>query len=669
MPRPEIELLAPAADADIGIAAVHHGADAVYIGGPAFGARARAANEVPEIERLVREAHRFGARIFVTLNTILSEEELEPARRLAWSLYEAGVDALIVQDMGVTGLDLPPLQLHASTQCDIRTPQKARFLQDAGFSQLVLARELSLEEIRAVAAEAREAVLEFFVHGALCVSYSGQCYVSHAQTGRSANRGDCSQACRLPYTLTDAEGRIVAHDKHLLSIKDNDQTENLEVLVDAGIRSFKIEGRYKDLAYVKNVTAHYRRHLDGILERRGELRRASSGTCRLFFTPDPSRNFHRGHTDYFVNGRRDDLGAFDSPKFAGTPIGHVAARTDRRLELSVDPGVGPLHNGDGLTFYDLQQELVGVQVNVARSLGEDPEGRALWEIEPNEPLSQLPDLRAGVAVSRNRDMSWVRMMEGRTAERRIAVDLLVAQGEGGLVLHACDEDGHSVAVPLSVRPEASDHPERSLAAVRESLSKMGGTIFAVRDLRIEWRVAPHLPVSAVNAWRRAAVEALEGARSAAFERLPRSPAADPPARYPEEHLTYLGNVANSKAASFYARHGVRFLEAAYEAHEEPGEVSLMITKHCVRWALSLCPKQAKGVTGVQGTVRAEPMTMSHGGERLTLRFDCKPCEMHVVGRMRRPILASVPALPIVFRTRDPAAGASAARRVAGEATA
>jgi len=327
MPRRHLELLAPARDADIGIEAVNHGADAVYIGGPGFGARDKASNEVADIERLARHAHRYGARIFVTLNTILRDDELEPARRLAWQLHEAGADALIVQDMGLAMLDLPPIQLHASTQTDIRTPAKARFLQDTGFSQMVLARELDLRQIRAIAAEVQDAVLEFFVHGALCVAYSGQCFISHAHTGRSANRGSCSQECRLPYTVTDAQGRVIAHDKHVLSLKDNDQGANLEALVDVGIRSFKIEGRYKDMATVKNVTAHYRQLCDALLERRPELAAASSGRCRYTFQPDPGRAYHRGGTDYFVNGRRPpelgDIGAFDTPKHAGVPVGHV----------------------------------------------------------------------------------------------------------------------------------------------------------------------------------------------------------------------------------------------------------------------------------------------------------------------------------------------------------
>jgi putative protease len=660
--RCEVELLAPAANADIGIEAVNHGADAVYIGGPAFGARANAANEVGDIARLAAYAHRYHARIFVTLNTILRDDELEPARRLVYQLYEAGVDALIVQDMGLLQLDLPPLQLHASTQTDIRTPQKARFLQDVGFSQIVLARELSLTQIRAIAQQVPQACLEFFVHGSLCVAYSGQCYVSHAQTGRSANRGDCSQACRLPYTLTDSQGRVVAHEKHLLSLKDNDQTQNLAALLDAGIRSFKIEGRYKDMGYVKNVTAHYRRQLDDILARRPELRAASSGRCRFFFSPDPARNFHRGHTDYFVNGRTEEVGAFDSPKYAGLPVGHVVRVGPDFFDLAVDEGVGPLHNGDGLTYYDLQRELVGVPVNRATRCEAGAAGRTglaavapvIWRIEPNEPVAALRDLRVDVAVSRNRDHDWNRLLEGKTSERRIELDWQLSETAEGLGLRASDADGIfvSVAAPQVFAP--AQNAERADSALRECLGKLGGTPFQARHIEISWQTPRFIPAAAANAWRRQAIAQLEALRARRLERLARKAPLQPPVPYPADSLSYLGNVANRCAAAFYAQHGVQVIEAAYESHRELGEVSLMITKHCIRYSLSLCPKQAKGVAGVQGTIRAEPMTLINGNERLSLRFDCKACEMHVVGRMKKSVLAHTPAVPVNFHPRRPA---------------
>src|SRR6059058_6233753 len=415
----QIELLSPAKTAEIGFEAILHGADAVYIGGPAFGARHNASNSIEDITSLVEFAHRYRARIFVTLNTILHDAELEAARKQIWQLYEAGVDALIVQDM-----DLPPIQLHASTQCDIRTLEKAKFLGQVGFSQLVLARELTIEQIRKIRQEV-DTPLEYFIHGALCVAFSGQCYISHADNGRSANRGDCSQACRLPYTLSDGQGRVVAYEKHLLSMKDNDQSANLEALIDAGIRSFKIEGRYKDMGYVKNITAHYRLLLDQMLERRPELRASSAGKASFNFTPDPDRNFNRESTDYFVNGRQETIGAFDSPKYVGVELGTVARIGGDKFDVLIN---APMANGDGLNYMH-KRETVGIQANVVQKLGEDAEGQR-WRVFPNEALNALPGLKVGTSIHRNRDHQWEAALNKKSSERRVRVDmtLLVLDG-------------------------------------------------------------------------------------------------------------------------------------------------------------------------------------------------------------------------------------------------
>jgi putative protease len=648
----QIELLAPARDADIGIEAVNHGADAVYIGGPSFGARAAADNPVSEIERLVKHAHRFHARVFVTLNTILRDDELEPARRLVHELWNAGVDALIIQDMGLLELDLPPIELHASTQCDIRTPEKARFLQDVGLSQLVLARELTLEQIAAVraATDSARSTLEFFIHGALCVAYSGQCYISEAHTGRSANRGDCSQACRLPYQVLDAQGRFVAHDKHVLSMKDNNQSANLEALIDAGIRSFKIEGRYKDMGYVKNITAHYRGLLDGLLEARTDLARASDGRCRFSFTPDPNQNFNRAFTDYFVRGRQADIGAFDTPKNAGQPMGWVTQATTEFFEFEADDPTLELHNGDGLCYFDAQQELMGAQINRAERAG--PNG--LWRAWPKDPMTSLRDLRRGTRIHRNRDMAWVRALEKKSAERRIGVWMRLGETPHaeGLSLLLTDEAGHEARAELPLPYAAPRDDAPAAEALRAQLARLGETIFEPIDITLDLPRPWFAPPSQLNRLRRDAIAALETARAAAWTRPLRAAPVEPPVAYPEDTLSYLANVYNHKARDFYARHGVKLIAAAFESHEEEGEVSLMITKHCVRYSLSLCPKQAKGVTGVQGTVRAEPLTLQHGNERLTLRFDCKPCEMHVVGRLKPRVRAAARELPLQFyRTR------------------
>jgi len=638
LPEHQLELLSPARTADIGIEAINHGADAIYIGGPSFGARSSADNSVQDIARLVQHAHRYNSRIFVTLNTILRDDELEPARKLAWQFFDAGVDALIIQDMGLLEIDLPPIQLHASTQTDIRTPEKARFLQDAGLSQIVLARELTLQQIQAIRAQMDPArcTLEFFVHGALCVAYSGQCYISHAHTGRSANRGDCSQACRLPYQVQDSQGRFVAHDKHVLSMKDNNQSANLAALVDAGIRSFKIEGRYKDLAYVKNITAHYRKLFDELLEARPELARASSGHTTFSFTPDPDQNFNREFTDYFVQGRKEDIGAFDTPKNPGRHLGYVSKVGPDFVELTVSEPGTVLHNGDGLCYYDLQKELVGLAINRAEPAG--PLSVDQWRVYPKDPLAGFKDLRKGTELNRNRDMNWVRLMEKKSSERRIGVWAKLQDTATGFALELMDEDGHTGHASVDAAREPAKNAVQAEATLREQLGRFGATIFEPIAISLELAQAWFIPASTLNALRRDAVAALETARAAAYVRPPRARPVEPPAPYPEDTLSYLANVFNEKARDFYAKHGVKVIAAAYESHEEEGEVSLMITKHCVRFSLSLCPKQAKGVTGVQGTVRAEPLTLINGKEKLTLRFDCKPCEMHVVGKMKKSVL-------------------------------
>jgi len=634
MNRHPLELLAPAKTAAVGREGILHGADAVYIGGPAFGARHNAGNPVSALGALVEYAHRFHARIYATLNTILHDDELEPARRLIWELYDAGVDALIVQDLGLLELDLPPIDLHASTQCDIRTPEKARFLSQVGFSQIVLARELSLPEVAAVrAAVPADTVLEYFIHGALCVAFSGQCYISHAHTGRSANRGDCSQACRLPYTLQDRQGRVVAFDKHLLSLKDNNQGDNLETLIDAGVQSFKIEGRYKDADYVKNITGHYRLLLDRLIDAGPSLARASSGRTRLLFGPNPDKTFHRGSTDYFATGRKPDIGAFDTPAFVGLPLGIVTRLGPDWFELDT---AEPLANGDGLTYLH-KRAVVGMQANRV-----EPAGDRRWRVWPNESIAALPGLRPGIGISRNRDRAWEQALARTSAERHIAVSGRLAETGDGLALTLTDADGISATATLACPREPAQDPAKAEASLREQIARLGTTDLTLVDLELAWSQTWFVPASAANRLRRESVEGLEAARQAAYVRPARRHPVEPAPRYPEEAVTYLANVYNRAARAFYARHGVRLIEAAYEAHEHPGDVSLMITKHCLRYAFSLCPKQAKGVTGVQGQVRAEPMTLVNGNERLTLRFDCRACEMHVVGRIKRRILNAPP---------------------------
>ncbi|WP_404437033.1 U32 family peptidase [Stutzerimonas chloritidismutans] len=634
LPQHHLELLSPARDTTIAREAILHGADAVYIGGPSFGARHNAENSVADIAELVKFAHLFHARVFVTINTILHDDELEAARALIWQLHEIGVDALIVQDMGVMEMDIPPIELHASTQTDIRTLERATFLDKAGFSQLVLARELNLQEIRAIS-DATDATIEFFIHGALCVAFSGQCNISHAQNGRSANRGDCSQACRLPYTLKDDQGRVVAFDKHLLSMKDNNQSANLRALVDAGVRSFKIEGRYKDVSYVKNITAYYRQRLDEILADRPDLARASSGRTDHFFVPDPDKTFHRGSTDYFVTDRKIDIGAFDSPTFTGLAVGEVLKVGKHDLTVQTRE---PLSNGDGLNVL-IKREVVGFRASVVEPLKQfEEDGQSLWQyrVEPNEMPDAIRQLRPNHPLNRNLDHNWQNALLKTSAERRIGVRWLAKLRADELELHVTSEEGAYATATLRCPFGEAKKPEQVPGQIADLLSQLGTTIYHAEEVDVDAPQPFFIPNSQLKALRREAIEALGEAREAIRPRGGRKPVSVPPPVYPEAHLSFLYNVYNENARAFYHRYGVQLIDAAYEAHEETGEVPVMITKHCLRFSFNLCPKQAKGVTGVR--TKVAPMQLIHGDEVLTLKFDCKPCEMHVIGKIKGNIL-------------------------------
>ncbi|NDJ57728.1 U32 family peptidase [Enterobacteriaceae bacterium 4M9] len=620
-----LELLSPARDTAIAREAILHGADAVYIGGPGFGARHNAGNSLQDIAELVPFAHRFGAKVFVTLNTILHDDELEPARRLIHDIYNVGVDALIVQDMGILELDIPPIDLHASTQCDIRSVEKAQFLSQAGFSQIVLARELDLQQIRAIH-DTTDATIEFFIHGALCVAYSGQCYISHAQTGRSANRGDCSQACRLPFTLKDDQGRVVAFEKHLLSMKDNNQTANLAALVDAGVRSFKIEGRYKDMSYVKNITAWYRQQLDALLEDRSDLHPASHGRTQHFFAPSPDKTFHRGSTDYFVNGRQGDIGAFDSPTFVGLPVGELVKVGPDWIDVQSNEEMA---NGDGLNAM-VKRDVVGFRVNVAEKTGN---GR--WRLWPNELPEGLRKLRLPHPLSRNLDHRWQQALLKHSSERRIDVKLELGGWEEQLILTATSEDGVSVTHTLDGQFNAANDAQKGREALETGLAKLGQTIYRASHVQLTLPEMYFVPNGQLNQLRRETIDMLDAARVAAYSRVTRKAESTPPPVWPESHLTFLANVYNDKARQFWQRHGVELIDAAYEAHEEKDDVPVMITKHCLRFAFNLCPKQAKGNIK---SWRATPMQLVHQDEVLTLKFDCRPCEMHVIGKMKNHVL-------------------------------
>lgn len=626
----ELELLAPAKNAEVGIEAILHGADAVYIGGPGFGARVEAANAFDDIKKLTDFAHRFNARVYMTLNTIVNDEELKDAVRLAWRAYENGVDALIVQDMGILSSDLPPIQLHASTQCDVRTPEKARFLESVGFSQVVLAREMSLEEIKRSYDALQRARIEFFIHGALCVSYSGQCYASFAATGRSANRGACAQLCRLPYSVYTEDGRELIADRHVLSLKDNNQTENLEALIDAGVRSFKIEGRLKDADYVKNITAHYRAKIDEILARRPEFTRSSDGISRVSFTPNPQKSFNRGFTDYFTCGRHHDMAVFETPKNTGERIGKIVSITpDALIVASTDP----LHNADGLTYLTREKTLMGFAVNRAEEL--EP-GRWRLTLRDRPIFKKHPQLAPGVVLYRNRDQAWDDALSKPTARRVIAVRALWEAADRGFSLTLSDargNEGKAFAKPESLQKAADI--QRNRANIEKNIRKTGETDFEVTDIEIRGEDF-FAPASIVNQMRRVALDALEANRKAHFKRLPQEK-IDENLPYPDP-TDYRANVLNSAAVDFYARHGAPITEPALETGSVTRDVPLMVTKHCVRYALGLCLKdnieKVKADPTLKDRYRPDPFILKSGPNTYRATFDCKKCEMTLTGHVK-----------------------------------
>ena len=600
----KIELLAPARNLEGGIEEINHWADAVYIGAPKFGARAAAVNSLEDIAALVEYAHLYNVRIYVTVNTILKEEELKETEEMIRELYRIGVDALIVQDMAIAKLELPPIPLHASTQMDNRTVDKVRFLRDAGFRQVVLARELSLREIGKIHEACPDIPLEVFVHGALCVSYSGQCYVSQACFGRSANRGECAQFCRLPFSLVDAEGKMIAKDKHLLSLKDLNQSEELEALLDAGASSLKIEGRLKDVSYVKNVTAAYRQKLDAIFARRKEYTRASSGKCRFDFKPQLDKSFSRGFTHYFLHGRSKDIFSFDTPKSLGEEMGTMKESRGNYLTVA---GVKSFSNGDGVCYLDEQGRLQGFRINRV-------DGNKLY---PQE----MPRIKPRTMLYRNFDQEFERILARKSSERKIAVCILLAENNFGFSLTMTDEDDNSVTLTLPRDREPARTPQAD--NLKNQLAKLGNTPFEAERIDIDFSENWFIPASVLSELRRQLVEQLIIARKVNYRR---ELAVWKPTThtFPQQTLSYLGNVMNTRAASFYQDHGVKEVEPAYE--KQPVEAAvLMFCKHCLRYSMGWCPIHQR-----ERSPYKEPYYLvGTDGKKFRLSFDCKNCQMKV----------------------------------------
>ena len=592
-----IELLSPAKDLACGIEAIRCGADAVYIGAPHFGARAAAGNSVDDIAQLVAYAHQYGVHVYATMNTIIFDDELEEARMLALKLHEVGVDALITQDMALQQMNLP-IPLNASTQMDNRTPEHVNALAALGFKRVILARELSLDEIKKIR-HATDIELEVFVHGALCVSYSGRCYASQHCFGRSANRGTCAQVCRLAYDLVDVDGNVLVRQKHLLSLKDLNRSRSLEALMDAGVASFKIEGRLKDVAYVKNVTAFYRQKIDEILSRRPEYRRASYGHEHIDFQPCLEKSFNRGFTDYFLRGRTEDVSAPDTPKSVGEPVGHVKAVRGREIKVG---GLTTFHNGDGLCYFDSKGRLQGFRVNRV-------EGNVLHLSEA------MPEVPLHAPLYRNYDAQFVNLVSKKSDERTIMLDIVLTESDTGFLLSGTDETGRHVQLAFPDEKQTARTPQRDRVA--KELSKLGGTCYEAGSVNVEWEMDYFLPAARVAGWRRALVEKLLSLSQPPLV-LSERPSADISALDPV-------NVANRLARQFYEKTGDKPVPPAYELHEPKQGALLMTCKHCVRYSLGACNRHLHNRRYLP-----EPLYLQMGdGRRFRLSFDCQQCEMHV----------------------------------------
>ena len=598
----KIELLAPAKNLETGIAAINHGADAVYIGAAQFGARRAAGNSTEDIAKLVEYAHLFGVKVYVTINTIIYDDEIAEVESLIAELYNAGVDALIVQDMSISGMKIPPIPLHASTQMDNRTPEKAEYLSQLGFPRIVLARELSLAQIEEIHKRVPDTELEVFVHGALCVSYSGQCYASQHCFGRSANRGECAQFCRLPFNLVDSEGTVIAREKHLLSLKDMNRSNHIEAMLDAGVTSFKIEGRLKDVSYVKNITAYYRKKLDTVFARRSEYIRSSYGYTQPQFTPVPEKSFNRGFTDYMLTGDKGNMTSFDTPKSKGEYIGRVKFVSRNFFTVTG----GSFNNGDGACFVASDGKLCGFHIN---------------RVEGNRVFPQtMPRVESGQELYRNYDCDFERELARPAQPRRIDITLTIADSPRGFILNAKSESGVECSIEQPFNKDVARSPQRE--NIITQLKKWGNTCFDVVNVDVQLEQEWFIPSSLLGEMRRVLCDELMRQHIANNQRNDMRLKKGIP--YPASSLTFLGNVSNKLAHNFYSEHGVKEIAPAFEL-EAQENATLMYCKHCIKKSMGWCNKD-----GEKHNYK-EPFYLVLGdGNRYRLLFDCKECMMKVV---------------------------------------
>ena len=604
----KLELLAPAKNKEQGIAAINHGADAVYIGASNFGARVAAGNSIDDIEGLVNYSHLYGSKVFATVNTLLFDNELKKAEELVWDLYNIGVDAIIVQDLGLLELNLPPVELHASTQTHNIDPRRIKFLEQVGFSRVILARETSLNQMKTLRKEIH-IDLEAFIQGALCVSYSGQCYMSLYLTGRSGNRGNCAQPCRSTYDLLNENGKILRHNEHLLSLKDFSAAQHIESMIDAGITSFKIEGRLKDISYVKNVTAYYRQLLDNIIYRREGFKASSSGKTIFHFTPDLERTFNRGFTDYFLIDRQK-MASMSTQKSIGKPIGKIRSINKNKLTIDTDE---TLSAGDGICYFS-GGVLQGFSINHA-------DGK---NIIPNKQL----DIEKGTLLWRNSDYAFEKKLQGDTAERKIAVSMTLEETKDGLQLAITDEDGCKANATVPYEKVIVNNAEKAMETTYNQLAKLGGTAFILKSLNQNIERPLFIPSSILNELRRNVINKLEQRRIEYFK--PKSkPVETNNIQYFETKLNGLANIVNDKAESFYYRHGVEETErgADQEKNVIDSFFPLMTTKYCIRYELGQCLMHKCNNT-IDPDYRGV-LYLRNNGKKFQLHFYCNKCEMTI----------------------------------------
>jgi len=601
-----IELLAPAKNLICGRAAISHGADAIYIGGPKFGAREDAGNSLQDIEKLVEEAQVFGVKVYVALNTILYDSELEDARQQIRNLYDIGVDALIIQDMGILEMDLPPIALHASTQLHNYLPEHIKFLEAVHFKRAVLARELSIDQIRNIRSQT-SIELEAFVHGSLCVSFSGRCYLSHAIGGRSANRGACAQPCRKRYTLYDADKKVISADQHLLSLKDLNQSGSIKELAEAGIQSFKIEGRLKDVDYVKNITAFYRKKIDAFLEDQPEFKAASAGKSFLSFEANPTKSFNRGSTDYFLHGRSKEIVSFESPKFLGELVGEVSQVTTKYFEIK---SALEIANNDGLVFISVIGESIGIKVNVTERSRIFPD--------------KMNGIYPGAKVYRNYDHLFQQQLKADLTVRKIAVKIEIGESDDGFELTAHDESGITVTSEYNLPKNPARDILKSKETITHQLTKSGDTPYFVSGVETNGTEKFFFQASVLNSMRRDLLERITEARKKKTKlQISFEPNSFP---YPDKEIGFEGNISNQLARQFYIRHGVENPEVAFEKQADPHGKTVMTTKHCLKFQMGFCPKFG----GKKPSDFSEPFSLNDGINELRLDFDCLRCVMKVI---------------------------------------